>query len=144
MKRCPTDSEENSSKPQWGTTLSLSEWQSEKKKKAYKYQMWERAWRRNPPTLLVGMEVGAATVENSTDVPQTNENRVNTWFSNFTSGYLPEENENTTYKRHMHPSIHCNIIYNCQDTGASEVSQTDKWIKMWGVYNIKNGIVPRY
>ena len=49
-----------------------------KKKKAYKYQMWERAWRRNPPTLLVGMEVGAATVENSTDVPQTNENRVNT------------------------------------------------------------------
>lgn len=40
--------------------------------------MWERAWRRNPPTLLVGMEVGAATVENSTDVPQTNENRVNT------------------------------------------------------------------
>ena len=58
--------------------------------------MWERAWRRNPPTLLVGMEVGSATVENSTEVPQTNENTVNTWLSSSTSGYLPEENENTT------------------------------------------------
>ena len=33
--------------------------------------MLERVWRKgNPPTLPVGMYAGAATVENSTEVPQ--------------------------------------------------------------------------
>ena len=35
----------------------------------------KRVWRKgNPPTLLVGMEVGAATVENSMEVPQKTKN----------------------------------------------------------------------
>ena len=38
--------------------------------------MPERVWRKgNPPILLVGMYIGAATVENSVEVPQkTNKN----------------------------------------------------------------------
>ena len=33
--------------------------------------MLERLWRKgNPSTMLVGLYVGAATVENSTEVPQ--------------------------------------------------------------------------
>ena len=37
--------------------------------------MLERVWRKwNPPTLLVGMEIGAATVENSMEVPQKTKN----------------------------------------------------------------------
>ena len=44
----------------------------------------------------VGADVGSATVENSTEVPQTNKDRVNIRFSNSASGHLPEENENTT------------------------------------------------
>ena len=33
--------------------------------------MTERVWRKgNPPTLLVGMEIGTTTVENSMEVPQ--------------------------------------------------------------------------
>ena len=39
--------------------------------------MLERMWRKgNPLALLVGMQAGAATLENSTDVPQKVENRV--------------------------------------------------------------------
>ena len=39
--------------------------------------MLERVWRkRNPPTLLVGIYVGAATVENSMESPQKTKNRV--------------------------------------------------------------------
>ena len=44
----------------------------------------------------VGVDVGSATVENSAEVPQRKKDRVNIWFSNSASGYLPEENENTT------------------------------------------------
>ena len=37
--------------------------------------MWVRVWRKgNPPTLVVGMQVGAATVENSMQVPQRTKN----------------------------------------------------------------------
>ena len=41
--------------------------------------MLERVWRKgNPPTLLVGMYTGAATVENSMEVPQKTKNRITT------------------------------------------------------------------
>ena len=38
--------------------------------------MLERLWRkRNPHTLLVGMQTGAATMENSMEIPQKVKNR---------------------------------------------------------------------
>ena len=38
--------------------------------------MLERVWRKeNPPTLLVGMEIGAATMENNMEIPQKTKNR---------------------------------------------------------------------
>ena len=39
--------------------------------------MLETVWRKgNPPTLLVGMKIGAATMENSMEVPQKTKNRI--------------------------------------------------------------------
>ena len=35
--------------------------------------------------------------------------------SKCSSGYLSKETENTQLKRHMHPHVHCSIIYNSQD-----------------------------
>ena len=72
-----------------------------------------RMWRKgNPCASLVGMEMGAAIMENSMEVPEKIENRTNIWSSNSISGYLPEENENTTAKRYLHPFVHWSIIYN--------------------------------
>ena len=51
--------------------------------------------KRNPCTLLVGMSIGAATMENSTEVPQKTKNRATIWSNNSTPGYLSKENENT-------------------------------------------------
>ena len=37
----------------------------------------ERVWRKgNPVTLLVGMQIGATTVENSVEIPQKTESRI--------------------------------------------------------------------
>ena len=44
------------------------------------------------------MHTGAATVENSTVVPQEIKNRIAMLSSNFTTGYLPKENKNTNLK----------------------------------------------
>ena len=39
--------------------------------------MLDSVWRKgNPPTLLVGKLIGAATMENSMEAPQKNKNRV--------------------------------------------------------------------
>jgi len=42
----------------------------------------------NPPTLLVGMQASAATLENSMEVPQKVENRATLRPSNCTIGYI--------------------------------------------------------
>ena len=39
--------------------------------------------------------------------------------SNFTSGYLSKETQNTNLKRYMHPYVHCSIIYSNGDTEAA-------------------------
>ena len=64
-------------------------------------------------TLLVGMQISTATVENSMEVSQKTKNRTTIGISNSISGYISEENENTNLKRYMHPNVYISIIYNC-------------------------------
>ena len=52
-------------------------------------------------------------------------NKTIIWSRSFTSGYLSEENKNTDLRRLLYPHIHCNIIYNSQDTES--VIPTDGW-----------------
>ena len=50
------------------------------------------AWRQRRgslPTVVVGMQAGAATLENSMEVPQKVDNRATLQPSNCTTGYLP-------------------------------------------------------
>ena len=49
----------------------------------------EDAEKGEPSTLLVGMQAGAVTLENSMEVPQKVENRATLRPSNHTTGYLP-------------------------------------------------------
>ena len=77
-------------------------------------------WRKgNPRALLVGLYIGASTMENNMEVPQKIKNRTTVRSGNSTPGYLSEENENTNSKRYMHPCVHCSIIYNSQDMDAT-------------------------
>ena len=76
-------------KLQWGIISHCSEWPS---LKYFKYQMQERVWRRrNPCTLLVGMQIGTATMENPTDIPQNTKNRITIWSGNLTPGHTPDK-----------------------------------------------------
>ena len=47
-------------------------------------------WRKgDPSTLLVGMQTGAATVENSMEFPQKMKNETALWLSDSTAGNIP-------------------------------------------------------
>ena len=51
------------------------------------------------------MPVGAATMENSVEVPQKIKSRATMQSSNSTSGYFSKENKNINMKIYMHPYI---------------------------------------
>ena len=68
----------------------------------------------NPSTLLVGMQTGEATVENSMDFPQKTKNGTALWSSNSSAGITPYEPWNTNPKEPMHPNVHSSTIYNSQ------------------------------
>lgn len=60
------------------------------------------------------MWIGVATEENSMEVSQKTENKITTWHSTFTPGYILKKNKNTISKRHLYLSVDSGIIYNCQ------------------------------
>ena len=70
--------------------------------------------------MLLEMQIGSATVENSIELPQKIKNIIIIWSINSTTGYLPKGNENANLKRYMYPYVYCSIIYNSShDTEAS-------------------------
>ena len=78
--------------------------------------MLERVWRKgNPAALWVRMEIGAATGENSTEIPQKIKNRTTIQSNKLTSGYTPKGNEIRISKRYLHFHIHFSIIHKSQD-----------------------------
>ena len=66
--------------------------------------------------------IGAASMEKSMGIFQIIKNETTIWFSNFVSGGLFIEKEDTNLKRYMHSHVHWYIIYNSQDVQTTLVS----------------------
>ena len=91
----------------------------------------------NPPTVLVRMQTGITTMENSKEFPQKTKNRIIIWFINSTPGYISRKNENTNFKIYMHPNIHSRTIHNGQDMEATQISPNrHEWIKETYIDNL--------
>ena len=101
------------------TMRYLSEWLSSINQQ--ERRMLARMWRKgNTFPLLVGMQTGAATVENSKEIPQ--KLKVNLPFDAAIPLLEIYLNSNTSLKEHKHPYVHCSVIYNHQDMEAAQVS----------------------
>ena len=80
--------------------------------------MWQKG---NPHTWLVGMQTGAATMENSIEISQKIKN-TNTIRSSYpTTGYLAKGYEINSSKRFMNPYVHHSIINSSQDVEATQL-----------------------
>ena len=85
--------------------------------------MLARIWRKgNPFVLLVGMQTGAATLENSIEVPQKVKNRATLQPRNCTTRYLPKGYKNTDLKEYMHPNAYNSITNNSQTMERAQMS----------------------
>ena len=100
-----------------------------------------RMWRKGTPhALLVGMQIGAATVGSSMELPQKFKNGTALWPSNSTPGILSEETWNTNLKEYKHPYVHCSIIFNSQDLEVTQVS-IRRWVGKTTMIHLHNGIL---
>lgn len=100
--------------------------------------MLARRWRKGN-TLLVGMQTGAGTLENSIEVPQKIKNRYTKQSSNFTARYLPPTKMKTLIQNHLEHfivyNVYCSMIYNNQDREATQMSTYGGMDKEDTVYN---------
>ena len=104
--------------------------------------------KRNPSALLVGMQTGTATLENSVEVPQKFKIRPTLQPSNCTTRYLSKGYKNADLKGHMHPNVYSSTINNSQSMERAQMF-TD-WIKkLWYIQTMeyysatkKNEILP--
>ena len=83
--------------------------------------------KRNPHTLLVGLQIGTAAMESGMEVPQKTKNWPIIWSSNPSTGYLPQRLENSYPKRYVHTNVHSNIIHSGQYMEATKVSY-NRWL----------------
>ena len=72
--------------------------------------------------LLVGLQTGAATLENSMEIPQKIKNRTTLQPSNCTTRYLCKEYKNADSKGHMHPIVYSSAINNSQIMERTQMS----------------------
>jgi len=77
--------------------------------------MLVRIWKKgNLGTVLVGLWIDVAVMEDSMQVSQKTKNRTTIGSRNSTPGYVSKENKSTNLKRILHLSDHSSIIYNSQ------------------------------
>ena len=85
--------------------------------------MLERMWRNgNPLALLVGMQTGAATLENSMEGPQKIKNRITLQPNNNTTRNLSKGYGSANLKGHMHPNIYSSTVNNSQIKERAQMS----------------------
>ena len=106
-----------------------------------KQQVFTRMWRkRNPHSLLVGLQTGAATLENSMEVPQKIKNRTTLPSTNCIARYLSKGYRCAVLKGHMHPNVYSSTINNSQSMERAQMS-IDWWMDKEDVVYIFNGIL---
>ena len=76
----------------------------------------------NSFALLVEMQTGAATLENSVEVPQKIKNRTTLQSSNCTTRYLSKGYRCVVSKGHMYPNVYSSAIDNSQIMERAQMS----------------------
>ena len=77
---------------------------------------------RSSFVLLVGMQTGAATLENIMEVPQEIKNRTTLRPSNCTTRYLSKGYRYAVSKGHMRPNVYSSTIDNSQSMERAQMS----------------------
>ena len=111
---------EYKSKPQWDIISHKSEWLKWTSQETT--DVGRDAEEGNPLTLLMGLEAGTATLENSMEVPQKVENRATQRPSNCTTRDLYQRYKCNDLKGHLHHNVYSNFILRDQERERGSTS----------------------
>ena len=118
------------SKPQWDTTSHLSEWLTLTTQATTDVG---KDAERISSALLVAMQAGAATLENSMEVPQKTKNRTTLRPSHCTTRHLSTGYRCAVSKGHVHPHVYSSTIDKSQRMERAQMS-IDGWMDKDVVY----------
>ena len=112
--------------------------------------MLARMWRnRNHLALLVGMQTGAVTLENSLEVLQKIKNRTALRPNNSILGIYPKDTGVLIHRGACTPMFIAALSTIAKSWKEPKCPSTDEWIKMWFIYTMeyylamrKNAIIP--
>ena len=90
--------------------------------------------------MLMGMQAGIATLENSMEVPQKTKKRTPLRPSNCTTRHLSKGYRCAVSKGHMHPDVYSSTIDNSQSMERAQMS-IDGGVDKEDVVYIHNGVV---
>ena len=97
----------------------------------HKKQVFARMWKqRKPLALLVEMQMGAAPLENSMEIPHKTKKRTLLWSSYCPIGYYPKNTKNMNSMGHTYPCVYCSIISNSQ----RKHPLTNEWTQNFYMY----------
>ena len=72
--------------------------------------------------MLVGMQTGAATLENSVEVPENVKNRTSLGSNNCSTRYLPKRYKCSDLKGHLHPNVYSSNVHNSETIERAQMS----------------------
>ena len=85
--------------------------------------MLVRMWKKgNSLILMVGVQIGIATVENSMEVPQKIKNRITLQPSNCITRYLSKGYKHSDLKGHLHSNVYSSNVHNSQNMEKAQMS----------------------
>ena len=96
----------------------------------------------NPFALFVGMQIGAATVESSMEIPQKIKNGSAFSPRDPTSGNISEGTQNTDSKENKHLYVHCSLITIAKIQKQLKCPSIDEWINNYGIFTQCNTTWP--
>ena len=100
--------------------------------------MLARMWRKgNPFALLVGMQTGAATLENSVEVPQKIKNRTTIRPSNSMLRIYPSDTGVLMHRGTCTPMFIAALSTIAKLWKEPKCPPTNKWINMWFVHTME-------
>ena len=87
--------------------------------------MWSS---KNSHSLLVEMQNGTVTLEDSLVVSHKTEYTLIIWSSNYSPWYLPKGVENLCPQRNLNMDVNSSFIHNCQNLEITKTSFSGEWI----------------
>lgn len=104
----------------------------------WQHQMQVKMWGKNSHLLLMGIQKGTATLEDTMAVSYQEKHKLTIWSSDHVPRFLYKWGENLCPRKNLHMNVYNSFTYNCQKWEAMKMSFNSWMNKQAVVYPYNN------